>query len=346
MSDKQVENASEMDVVISSRVRLARNLKGYPFPQRMNGEQAEKVTAVIKDALFSSSSKMAKNFTFIDMKALTPIDKQMLIEKHLISPEMAGDRKYSAAIISRDEKISILINEEDHLRIQCLCTGMQIREAWEICSRIDAFLEERVDFAFSDRYGYLTCCPTNVGTGIRASVMLHLPALVMTGFIKSVLEACSKLGVAVRGLYGENSEASGNMFQISNQVTLGQSEEEIIASVTSLVQQIIDRERNLRAELYRQNPHRFEDRVFRSLGMLSNARIISTEESLKLISDVRLGVDMGIITDIDRNVLEEMMLQIQPASLQKAAGRILEPEDRDIKRAELIRSKLGKQIQL
>lgn len=221
-------------------------------------------------------------------------------------------------------------------------SGMQLDNAWKLCDKVDTLFEEKLEFAFSKNYGYLTSCPTNLGTGMRASVMLHLPALVMTGYIGGILEACGKLGMAVRGLYGENSEASGNMFQISNQITLGLSEEEIISSITNAASQIIEQERNLRNEIYKQDTYRLEDRVYRSFGIFSNARIISTEECLKLLSDVRLGVVMGIIKNVDISLLNEIMLLIQPATLQKIEGKPLSPEERDIKRAEIIRDKLGR----
>jgi len=339
MADLSIEKAPESDVVISSRVRLARNLKEYPFPLRMNKEQSRNVLGTVKDAIMNSDSGLARNYLFVDIQSLTPIDRQAMVERHLISPNLAESKMDCGVIISRDEKISIMINEEDHLRIQCIYPGMQVSKAWECCNNIDLLLEEKVEFAFSSDYGYLTSCPTNVGTGIRASVMLHLPALAMTGYIKNVLDACGKLGVAVRGLYGEHSEAMGNMFQVSNQVTLGQSEEEIIKHITSITFQIIEQERTIRGELYKQNSVRFEDRVYRSYGILSNARLISTEESLKLLSDVRLGVDMGIIKNIGTEMLNEVTLLIQPATLQKTLGRPLNPEERDIHRAELIRSR-------
>ncbi|AEV67261.1 protein arginine kinase [Acetivibrio clariflavus] len=335
-----IEKGPESDVVMSSRVRLARNFKEYPFPFKMNREDAEKVVERVKDAILNRSIATS-DYEFKDMLKMNPIDKQALVEKHLISPNLVNGRVASAAIISKDEKVSIMINEEDHLRIQCLFPGLQLDKAWELCDKIDSLLEENIDYAFSEKYGYLTCCPTNLGTGIRASAMLHLPALTMTGYIRGMLEACGKLGIAVRGIYGENSEALGNLFQISNQITLGLSEEEIINNVTNIGNQIINQERSLRAELYRQNPYRFEDKVYRSLGILSNARIISSEESFKLISDVRLGVDMGIIKNIDVAKLNEILLYIQSANLQKIFDRTLSPDERDIKRAELIREKLG-----
>jgi protein arginine kinase len=221
---------------------------------------------------------------------------------------------------------------------------MQIEEAWKLCSGIESALDKKLGFAFDKSYGYLTCCPTNIGTGIRASVMLHLPALSMTGYIKGILETCGKVGVAVRGLYGENSEAEGNMFQISNQVTLGQTEEEIIAGISNITAQIAEQEKMLRMELYRQNPVRFEDKIFRSLGLLRNARLISSEESLKLISDVRLGLIMGLLQGMELEDLNELTLMIQPAYLQKIYGEQLKPDERDQKRAELIRRKLNERI--
>ncbi|MFZ5985616.1 MAG: protein arginine kinase [Bacillota bacterium] len=335
-----IEKGPESDVVMSSRVRLARNFKEFPFPSKMTKEDGQKVLSKVKDAVFERSNAVSKNFEYRDIQKLSPIEKQVLVEKHLISPDLAESQEESAVIISRDEKISIMVNEEDHLRIQCLNAGLQLGDAWDLCSKIDNLLEESIDFAFDEKYGYLTCCPTNIGTGIRASAMLHLPALTMTGYIKGMLEICAKLGITVRGLYGENTEASGNMFQISNQVTLGQTEDEIIVNITNIAKQVIEQERMLRSELHKQNPFRFEDKIYRSLGLLTNARIISSEESFKLLSDVRLGVDMGIITNINTNKLNEIMLLIQSASLQERVGRPLSPDERDIKRAELIRSKL------
>lgn len=345
MKQDEFKPVPEADVAISSRIRLARNLEAYPFTPRLTRAQGSEVLEKVRAAVFSGSDAEIKDLLYIEIQTLKPVDKQVLVEKHLISPDFAEGESSRAAIISRDERISIMVNEEDHLRLQCIFPGMQIEEAWKLCSRIDTQLEERLDFAFDKSCGYLTCCPTNTGTGIRASVMLHLPALSMTGYIKGILETCSKLGVAVRGIYGENSEASGNMFQISNQVTLGQTEEEIIAGIGNITLQVAEQERILRVELYKQNPIRFEDRIFRSLGLLLNARIISTEESLKLLSDVRLGVIMGLMTGVELEDLNEMMLMIQPAYLQKLSGGQLSPDERDQKRAELIRKKLKDNIQ-
>lgn len=340
MTEEFIDKIPESDVVISSRVRLARNIDCIPFPQRMNPEQGMKVVAKVKESIAGISDPLVKNMVFVDIRKLSPIDRQVLVEKHIISPDLNDNHMDRAVIISRDEKISIMINEEDHLRLQCIVPGMQLDNAWQLCRRFDEVLEEKLDFAFDGSLGYLTCCPTNIGTGIRASVMLHLPGLSMSGYLKSVLEACGKLGIAVRGMYGENSEASGNMFQISNQVALGQTEEEIIKSINDIALQIVEQERILRSELHKQNPCRFEDRVFRSLGTLRSARILSTEESHRLLSDVRLGVDMKIIKDIDMKTLNEIMLFIQPAFLQKLTGKTLAHDERDIRRAELVRDKL------
>lgn len=344
MAVKKNTNAPDSDVVISSRVRIARNLSDYPFPSSMTQEQSGEIVSKVREAL-SGAGTASESFVFIDLQKTGALEKQVLVEKHLVSPVMLEAGNTKGVIISRDETVSIMINEEDHLRIQCIYPGMRIEKAWELGGRVDSLLEKKLDFAFSKEFGYLTCCPTNVGTGIRASVMLHLPALIMTGYIGRVLEACGKLRIAVRGLYGENTEASGNIFQVSNQVALGLSEEEIISGISNVSAQIVEQERALRSELSRQNLLRLEDRVYRSYGLLANSRIISSEESMKLLSDVRLGVDMGIIENVAPTVIDEIMLLLQPASLQVAAGRSLEADERDMKRAEFIRNKLkgGKQ---
>lgn len=330
----------EADVAISSRIRLARNLVAYPFTPRMTGDQSSEILGKVKEAVFSSNSEELGELKYYEMNSLKPTDKQLLVEKHLISPDFAEGERNRAVIVSKNEIISIMVNEEDHLRLQCIFPGMQLDTAWQMCSRLDTSLEGKLDFAFDKSNGYLTCCPTNTGTGIRASVMLHLPALSMTGYIKGILETCSKLGVAVRGMYGENSEAAGNMFQVSNQMTLGQTEEEIIAGIVNITTQITEQERMLRAELYKQSPVRFEDRIYRSLGTLKSARILSTEESLKLLSDVRLGLIMGLMSGMELEDLNEMMVEVQPAYLQKLAGGQLLPDERDVKRATMLRERL------
>lgn len=338
--ENEAKHVTDADIAISSRIRLARNLESYPFTVRMSKMQSTEVLKKVRDAVFSGENAGGLSFSYLDLQSLTPLDKQFLVEKHLISPEFTEGDIYRAVIISKDEKVSIMVNEEDHIRLQCIFPGMQVREAWKLCNRLDSELEEKLDYAFDKSNGYLTCCPTNIGTGMRASIMLHLPALSMSGYIKDILETCSKVGVAVRGAYGENSEASGNMFQVSNQVTLGQTEEEIIAGISNITSQISEQERKIRSEIYKQNPVLFEDKIFRSWGILKNARIISSEESLKLLSDVRLGVISGLISGLELNKLNEMMLMIQPAYLQKFSGGQMSPDQRDQRRAELLRKNL------
>ncbi|MCX7748928.1 MAG: protein arginine kinase [Clostridia bacterium] len=340
MSGFDLGTIPERDVVVSSRIRLARNVKGYPFPFKMGRDQSSVILEEVKNAVLNSGNSLVKKVMFIDLQSLSAIDREALVERNIISRDLAQSHAQTGVLVSKDEKISIMINEEDHIRIQSLFPGMQMEEARNLCDEIDNLLENKLEYAYSRNYGYLTCCPTNLGTGIRASVMMHLPALTMTGYISGILEACGKLGIAVRGLHGENSQAHGNMFQISNQVTLGKTDEELIGNISSITKQIIEQERILRNELYKQNSFRFEDKVFRSLGILENARIISSDESLKILSDVRLGVDMGIIKNVKIETLDEIIIAIQPANLQKIAGRPLNPDERDIKRADLIRKRI------
>ena len=329
------QKGPESDVVVSSRVRLARNLSRYPFPFKMDEKQQKEV---IEKVVFAVKKDNERTYRVYDIKNMDLITKVSLVEKHLISRDMAQAQNFRALIISEEQNVSLMVNEEDHIRLQCILPGMQISEAWKLCDTVDTVIEKEVDYAFDKNLGYLTSCPTHLGTGIRSSVMLHRPALTMTGYVGRIFEACSKLGVAVRGLYGENSEASGDMFQISNQVTLGQNEEEIVKSIENIATQIISQERMLREELYKQNKTRFEDKIMRSYGIIRNARIMSSEEAMKLLSDVRLGVYMGIIKDIRPETLNEMLVAIQPASLQKRCKTDLNPEQRDIIRAEVLRN--------
>jgi len=331
------------NVIISSRIRLARNFVNYPFPPKLNDRDAEEIISKVKNAFTNYQDGEIGDVLFIDLGNIGKIDKQMLVEKHLISPDLAASTRRCAVVVSKTENLSVMINEEDHLRIQSLFNGMRIEDAWKLCNKADDILDRDMEYAFSETYGYLTCCPTNLGTGIRVSFMLHLPALVMTGYIRNILDACHKLNIMVRGIYGEHSEAIGNMFQMSNQITLGQTEEEIIESIKNIANQVVDQENILRTELYRQNPIKFEDRVYRSLGILTHARSISADESLKLISDIRLGIDMGIVKNIDINTLNDLMLLIQPGCLQKVMGGALNPAELDVRRADLIRIKLGKE---
>lgn len=334
------EKGPEFDIAVSSRVRLARNFADIPFSARMNTKHQADLIKRMQEIM--SGFTVYGKLMFADMNTMHPVDRISLMERHLISPELADSKENSGAFINENENVSIMVNEEDHLRVQSIFPGIQLEKAYKVCDEIDSLIAEKADYAFDDKYGYLTSCPTNIGTGMRASVMLHLPALVMTGYMKSILESCNKVGVTVRGIYGENSEAVGDMFQVSNQITLGRKEEETIASIDGICKQIIDREKALRLQLYKKNLYKFEDKIFRSYGILKNARVLSAQECFKLLSDVRLGVSMGIIKDIDIVTLNETMVLSQPATLQKIAGNQLEQDERDIKRAELIRTKITK----
>lgn len=333
---------ADADIVISSRIRVARNLTGYPFPHLLSGSQADQVISAVKEAVERPSLKgKAGVMELVRMTELSPVERQILVEKHLISPDLLEDFQKKAVVLREDETISIMVNEEDHLRIQCLLPGLQLNEAWELVDRLDDELEAALDFAFDERLGYLTACPTNVGTGMRASVMLHLPALVMIRQIKNVVATVTKLGLTVRGLYGEGTEASGNLFQVSNQVTLGLTEEDIITNLLSVTRQLIGQERSAREALRRESREQLEDRVGRAYGLLKHSRLMSSEEAMRLLSDLRLGIDMGFIKNIPPNLVNELIVMIRPAFLIKSLGRDLTPFERDMHRTKIIRKKLS-----
>ncbi len=329
----------QSNIVISSRIRLARNVGKLPFSHWANKEKEKEILALARPAI--PSSNYLKNALFLKLSDLSHLDKQFLLERHLISREHAGGTNSKAVVISEKEVISIMINEEDHLRIQVLQSGFNLTGAWRLISKIDEEIQTKLNFAFNPRWGYLTACPTNVGTGMRASVMLHLPALVMTKQINRVLQALDKLSVAARGLYGEGTEALGNFFQFSNQITLGLTEEDLIDNVERVVKQIVTHETEARQVLISQNKKRISDRTWRSYGTLKNAHIISSSETINLLSMVRLGVDLGIIKNIDRAKINKLFIFSQPAHLQKMENKILTPMQRDIKRADLLRNELG-----
>lgn len=325
------------DIVLSSRIRLARNLEQFTFPILTYQQNGEKVLNQIKEQLENDGDKETKQFEFLRIKDMEDIQKQVLVEKHLISPHLANDKLYGAVLLSEDESVSIMINEEDHIRIQCLASGLKLKEVLEVANRYDDWLEEKNDFAFDEKRGYLTSCPTNVGTGMRASVMMHLPALVLTQQLNQIVPAINQLGLVVRGIYGEGSEALGNLFQISNQTTLGKSEMDIVDDLQGVVLQLIERERLARKMLLQNSRVQLEDRVYRSYGVLENSRIIDSKESAKCLSDVRLGIDLGLIHGVSQTILNELMILTQPGFLQQYAGELLSPNKRDIRRATIIR---------
>jgi protein arginine kinase len=330
------------DIVISSRMRLARNLEGYAFPIALTKEKSKQLIQAVYDAIKEQEQGKAcvEKFDLHILEETPPVERQVLLEKHLISLNLLENYEKSAVLLNKDESISIMINEEDHIRIQCLLPGFQLDTAWEIADKIDDMLEEKIKYAFDENLGYLSSCPTNVGTGIRASVMMHLPALTITGYINRILQAANQIGLAVRGVYGEGTEFIGNMYQISNQITLGRSEMEIISNINGITKQIIQKEKDARSTLFDNNKVHLEDKVFRSFGILTNARILSSNECMKLLSDVRLGIDLKIIKDSDIESVNEVMIMAQPAYLQKIAEKPLSANERDIRRANLVREKL------
>ncbi len=324
------------DIVITSRIRLARNLKNYRFPVKMSQEEAEKVVREVSDAI----NRINLNYKLTYMRDLSDIQKSSLIENHLISPALAEKKEVAAFLLSPDKKVSIMLNEEDHIRIQTLDKGMSLKECWDLSNKIDDVIEEAVDYAFDRELGYVTSCPTNIGTGMRASVMIHLPALSITNQIEKLLYGVSQLGVAVRGVYGEGTKSLGHLYQISNQGTLGASEETLIDKITQIARQIVEKEEKTREHLKKNNFEDLEDEFYRAYGLLTNARKMTTEEAMKLLSLIKLGNDMKMINVAENKDLYELMTKIQPSNLLSFAGKELLSKERDNKRAEIIRNEL------
>ncbi|WP_163539019.1 protein arginine kinase [Gracilibacillus sp. YIM 98692] len=335
------EEGPDSDIVMSSRIRLARNFEQSPFPLIAKEEHLDGILHFIEREYNHQSLLQYKDLEFVRMEELKQIAKQVLVEKHLISPHLAEKSKRGAALISKNEQVSIMINEEDHIRMQLYFPGLQLEKALEEAFQLDDWLEEKIDYAFDESRGYLTSCPTNVGTGLRASVMMHLPALAITRKINRMIPAINQLGLVVRGIYGEGSEALGNIFQISNQITLGRSEQDIIEDLKSVVEKLIEQERQARSWLMQQSELELEDRVFRSYGVLQHSRIIESKETAKCLSDVQLGIDLGFIKDISQSILNELMVLTQPAFLQQYAKKALNPHERDVFRASLIRERFS-----
>jgi protein arginine kinase len=342
LSDWMKGRGPDSDIVVSSRVRIARNLNSSPFPMLATNQQSQEVLDRVTKVLDSEDLKTISNFSLHPLAQMSELEKRVLVEKHLISPNLANESRNGAVMLSDNEAVSIMVNEEDHLRIQCLCPGFQVREAWDLANQIDDIFESRLDYAFDEERGYLTSCPTNVGTGIRASVMIHLPALVLSQQINRILSAIAQVGLAVRGLYGEGSEAIGNLFQISNQITMGQTEQEIIDNLYSVIRQIIEHERAARQKLKEESRIRIVDKVNRSYGILSYAATIDSKEAAQRLSDLKLGIDLGLIEGISSTVMNELMVMTQPGFLQQYAGKKLTPEERDLRRAQLIGERLAK----
>ena len=345
MSSWMSEEGPDDEIVLSSRIRLARNFDEFKFPTLYSPDEAKAIVVQMEEILNHLDFEKFGKMELLKVDELQLLQKRVLVEKHLISPQLAEDSPYGACLLTANEEVSIMINEEDHIRIQCLFPGFQLSEALEAANNIDDWLESQVHYAFDEKHGYLTSCPTNVGTGLRASVMMHLPGLVLTQQINRIIPAINQLGLVVRGIYGEGSEALGNLFQISNQITLGKSENDIVEDLKSVVNQLISQERSTREALRKTSNIQLEDRVFRSYGVLSNSRIIETKEAARCLSDVRLGVDLGYIQDMSKNVFNELMILTQPGFLQQYAGGPLRPHERDIRRAALIRERLKMELE-
>lgn len=331
MSSWYAVSAPEDDIVVSTRIRLARNLSGMPFPARMSADQRRELNARVKKAITESNTPFAKTLKYIDMKNVPQTEIMAMVERHVISPEFAAGNEERAIILSDDESISIMIGEEDHIRIQVIMGGLQLEKAYDIAERLDTLLYDTLHFAFDNNLGFLTECPTNLGTGLRASVMLHLPVIESSGEISQLADSVGKIGFTVRGMYGEGSKPAASMYQVSNQITLGISEKNALDNLKIITQQLIDKERSERKSL---NRVKLEDTCFRALGILENARILSGEEMMNLLSRIKLGMSMGIIKSEVMPV--KLLIEGQPYMLMKKYGQ-LEADERDIYRANCIR---------
>lgn len=329
----------ESDIVMSSRIRLARNLADYPFISRCSPIDRLEIEAQFRTTF--KSTRIGQDALYLDVSKLEMLDRQFLVERHLISRELAEAEGARAVAIAREEQVSLMVNEEDHLRIQVMRSGLDLQSAWEEINRIDDLLEEQLTYAYSPKLGYLTACPTNVGTGMRVSVMLHLPALVLTKQLEKVFRSLHKINLAVRGFFGEGSRAMGDFYQISNQVTLGWPEEELVKHVGDVVPVILEYERRARDYLKNETPEKLHDRVNRSYGILRHCTQITSEETMDLLSNVRMGVNLGLIDDLKIPRINELFIHTQPAHLQKLSGTEMDKADRNIERARYLRKQLN-----
>ena len=327
-------------IVVSSRVRLARNLRDKPFPGWAKKSELLDVMNLVKQAV-EHLPEMAESYSE-NLEALSPLEKQVLVERHLISREHAAKGVGSAVVMNAPQSLSVMINEEDHLRMQAIRCGLQLDNVFKMINRVDSELEDSLEFAYSAELGYLTACPSNVGTGMRASAMLHLPGLVMSDQINKIINSVNKIGLAVRGLHGEGTEAMGNLFQVSNQTTLGEAEEEIIGRLNRVIEQVIEHEQNARALLAQRKAITLHDQIGRAYGLLCHSYSISSKEALNLLSIIKLGIDLSVFPDAHRFPVDELFIETQPAHLQKGAQVVkMSSEERDALRATIIRAKLS-----
>lgn len=335
------ETGPQHDIIVSSRVRLARNVAAFPFMSKANRTQRAELHAVCRERLLEVP--LARPVFYVDMDQTNEVERQLLVERHLISKQHAAGEGARGVAISTDEALSVMVNEEDHLRLQVLRSGLQLKECWAEADKLDDQLQETLDYAFNQRFGYLTACPTNLGTGLRVSVMLHLPALKLTGDIEKVFRAAKDMHLAVRGLYGEGTEAIGDFYQISNQTTLGRSENEILDEFKDvIIPRIIMAETQARSILENERPLALDDRIGRAIGVLKHARLLSSEETLFFLSHLRLGVVLKRVTGLDLATINQLFLQTQPAHLQRHLKKPLDGDARKAARAEFVRARLGK----
>ncbi len=333
----------ESDIVISSRIRLARNLADFPFMSRTTEADRAEIEKTLHSHVMAlqESGKFPRETLYFNVGELEEVDRQFLVERQLISREQSEGEGARAAVIDPSERFSVMINEEDHLRFQVMHSGLDLGSTWQQINELDDLIEEQATYAFSNKLGYLTACPTNVGTGVRVSVMLHLPALVITRQIEKVFKSLQKINLAVRGLYGEGSQAMGDFYQISNQITLGLTEEELTKKVADVVPVLIDYERQAREFLVRESHDTLHDRVSRAYGILRTAQTISSEETMHLLSSVRMGINLGLISDLEIPTINKLFIHTQPAHLQKLTGIELDKSDRDVERATYLRRNLN-----
>ena len=334
-----LDSGPDGDIAISSRIRLARNIQSLPFPIAATAAQLEQIQTAAELAL-KKSKVIGKEYLDIHMSDYSELDRQILLERRLISSEFVEKKEHTSLFVKQDESCAIMINEEDHIRIQALCPGLQLFKVWEQINKLDLELEKSLPYAYDSQLGYLTSCPTNVGTGMRASVMLHLPGLVLSERINAAIQGVNKLGLAVRGIFGEGTDNRGNLFQVSNQSTLGESETHIIDRLNTVITQLVVHEKNCRQSLLKNKKHFLLDHVGRSYGLLRHAYTLSSEEALNSLSDIRIGVDMGMFNSIDLHTVNKLFLTINPAHLQKFAQKELSSQERDIFRAAFVRKQL------
>ncbi len=339
--DKVKLGGEDSEIIVSSRIRIARNIADIPFEIKMKTNDSVRLVKLVRSVIGENIKGK-----YLDIQKISPLEKESLLECHFISPAFLDIDKPAGLFIVDKGNISIMINEEDHLRIQALSYGLNLANISSEVFDLEEKIGEDLAYAFNETYGYLTSCPTNLGSGLRASVLLHLPALVFTNEVEKVLKGAVQIGMAVRGLYGEGSEIKGGLFQISNQHTLGLKEEDLIESIVKLTHMIMDIEKKARNVIFTKARYEFEDKIFRSLAVLKSARIISTDEVLNLLSAVRFGIGTGVIKDITLGVINEIMLVSRPANIQLYFGEVLEEHERDVRRAEYIRKRLSGKSQI